>query len=53
MKILLCRAGIRNFFYLMKFFDSLVKFWTLFYGSKAQWSNSQEANLIGFKKGQF
>ena len=37
----------------MKFFDCFVKFWTLLYSSKTQWSNSQEANFIGFKQGQF
>ena len=37
----------------MKFFDCLVKFWTLLCGPKAQWSNSQEANFIGFKQFQF
>ena len=37
----------------MKFFTCLVKFWTLLYGSKAQWSNFQKANFKGFKQGQF
>ena len=41
------------FFYFMIFFDCLVKFWTLPYGPKAQWSNSQKDNFIGFKQGQF
>ena len=43
----------KEFFYLMKFFDCLFKFWTLTCGPKAQWSNSQKANFIGFKQGQF
>ena len=30
------------------FFYCLVKFWTLPYGPKAQWLNSQKANVIGF-----
>ena len=47
MKILLCKASIR------KFFDCLVKFWTLLYGSKTRCSNSQKVNFIGFKQGQF
>ena len=37
----------------MKFFDYLLKFWTLPYEPKAQWSNSKKANFIGFKQGQF
>ena len=49
MKILSFKVGIRNFFYLMKFFDCLFKFWTLPYGPKAQWSIFQMANFIGFK----
>ena len=53
MKILLCKGDINFFFCFMKFFDCLVKFWTLLYGPKAQWSNSQKANFIGFKQGQF
>ena len=48
MKILLCKGGIRKTFALMKFFDCLVKIWTLLYGPKTQWSNSQKAKLIGF-----
>ena len=40
-------------FAFMKFFDCLVKFWTLLYGPKVQWSNSQKATLIGFFQGQF
>ena len=40
--------GMRKIFAFMNFFDCLVKFWTLPYGPKAQWSNSQKANLIGF-----
>ena len=40
--------GIRKFSYLIKFVDCLLP-----YGPKAQWSNSQKANLIGFKQGMF
>ena len=40
MKILLCKAGKRKILYLIKNFDCLVKFWTLLYSSKTQWSNS-------------
>ena len=47
MKILLCKVGERNFFYI-NFFDCLVKFRTLLYNSKTQWSNSQKVNFIGF-----
>ena len=36
-----------------KFFDCLLKFCNLLYSSKTQWSNSQKANFIGFKQGQF
>ena len=53
MKILLYKGGIMKIFYLMKFFDCFGKFWTLPYGPKAQWSNSQKANFIGFKQGLF
>ena len=53
MKILLCKVGKRKHFYLINFFDCLGKFWTLYYSSKTQWSNSQNANFIGFKQGQF
>ena len=53
MKILLCKGGMRKIFAFMNFFDCLVKFWTLPYGPKAQWSNSQKAKLIGFFQGQF
>ena len=53
MKTLLCKEGKRKISYLMKFFDCLVEFWTLVYGSKAQWSNSQNANFKRFKQGQF
>ena len=53
MKILLCKGGKRKILYLIKNFDCLVKFWTLLYSSKTQWSNSQKANFIGFKQGQF
>ena len=53
MKILLCKLGIRKFFYFVKFFDCLFKFWTLPYCPKAQWSNSQKDDFIGFKQGQF
>ena len=35
-KILLCKGGMRKTFSFMKFFDWLVKFWTLPYGPKAQ-----------------
>ena len=48
-KILLCKGGMRKGFAFMKFFDCLIKFWTLPYGPKAQWSISQKANFIGFK----
>ena len=44
MKIFLCKGGIGNILAFMKFFDCLVKFWTLPYGPKAQWSNSQKQN---------
>ena len=53
MKILLCKAGKRKFLYFIKIFDCLVKFWTLLYSSKTQWSNSQKANFICFNQGQF
>ena len=33
---------MRIFFASIKFFDCLFKFWTLPYGPKAQWSNSQK-----------
>ena len=52
-KILFCKRGITKKFYFMKFFDCLGKFWTLPYGPKAQWSNSQKTNFIGFKQGLF
>ena len=39
-----------NIYAFMKFFYYLVKLWTLFYGPKAPWSNSQKAKLIGFSK---
>ena len=45
MKTLLCKAGIRKKKYYIKFFDCLLKFWTLLYGSKTQWSNSQKAKV--------
>ena len=44
---------MRKIFYSINFFDCFVKFWTLIYSSKTQWSNSEKANFIGFKQGQF
>ena len=52
-KFLLCKGGMRKIFAFMKFFDCLVTFWTLPYGPKAQWSNSQRAKSIGFFQGKF
>ena len=50
---LIIQRGYNENFYFMKFFDCLGKFWTLPYGPKAQSSNSQKANFIEFKQGQF
>ena len=47
------QRGMRKIFALLKFCYCLVKFWTLPYGQKAQWSNSQKVKLIGFFQGQF
>ena len=49
MKILLYKEGVRKISNFINFFDCLFKFWTLLYGPKAHWSNSQKANFIGFK----
>ena len=43
------QMGSEENFCFYDFFYGLVKFWTLPYGPKAQWSNSQKANFIGFK----
>ena len=45
------QRGYKENFLFYEIFDCLVKFWTLLYGSKTQWSNSQKANFIGFKQG--
>ena len=51
-KKFIMQRGYKKIIALMKFFDCLVKFWTLLYGpKKAQWSNSQKAKLIGFFQG--
>ena len=36
----------------MNFFYCIVKFWTMPYGPKALWWNSQKVNFIEFKQGQ-
>ena len=50
---IIMQSGYKEFFLFYNFFDCLVKFRTLLYSSKTQWSNSQKANFIGFKQGQF
>ena len=50
---IIIQSGLKENFIFNNFFDFLVKFWTLLYSSKTQWSNSQKANFVGFKQGQF